>query len=422
MKRLFLRGIFALWLIFALLILLSRLPRAHSTAPLLVGTSQIDTGFSLTLVDTVSDIRANLRLPWGQVIWSNSNCRIAGIAITAFQRQLRMLDFVRARQVRYSFPNGTPERELIRITWSPDGHWLAGWYPVGTAYRIYSADTLTGQLEPLPPDVPVNWRGWIPPARFFYLDADGEVIDYDIAAGQMEHPGINVLQGFTQKGYKLLVVEGGDLRLFDLATRFETRFPNFMSAAMLQRETTFIAPDNAHIAYSAFDPGERLNLISIYHLADGTFSALPSLNTSFQPALVWSPDSTKLAYQAVTPELNRRDDILVVAGRTGDLLHRIPTLAQVDTLWSPDSRYLLIRGRDLRVFDTDTGQTLNWTEHAASHIVRAFWSPDSRTINVLVDQRDNSYDVYAATIANGQFRSPLIYPDMPVNVSYCYPA
>jgi serine/threonine protein kinase len=95
-------------------------------------------------------------------------------------------------------------------------------------------------------------------------------------------------------------------------------------------------------------------------------------------ALAWSPDGSKFA------AVSLNTSVQVYSAITGGVLVTFPSLTQaVLTLaWSPDGKYIASGGADgtMQVWSAITGQTsLTYTGHSAS-VYSVSWSPDSKLI------------------------------------------
>jgi WD40 repeat protein len=417
MKRFIFRVMVALWLILSGLILLSRLPRAHSTAPLLMGLS----GYSrllLNVIDPATHVNARVELPWLNPIIADHRCLLVGVRTDAAAGSVATLHLDRLPYARTLVTDAPlPVWDDVYPVLSPDRQTLGLLSPRNDPRSLTVLDLLTGQVTPILENVthiPSIW--WLTPERFLYAGARDRYVIYDLAARTQQPSAITGSSSrISVNATVLTTLEYGDYRLYDRNSGLE-RARYTLPDHINQPLSMSLLPDLTHLVYNSYDLMAQQDRVSVYNLRTGEEIELAVLNMELQPSS-FSSDVMKLAYLEYPTVPG---DIVVLATLTGELLHRIPAVDVRGISWSPDSRYLVIRGSDLRLFDTHTGQILPWTEFDVSMTHRLFWSSDNRTLYVQLKHiASSSFDLVASTIENGQFLPPVIYRWVPENIGIC---
>jgi hypothetical protein len=422
MSRLIFRWILLLLPLCLLLIAASKFTGTAFPSPLLTGIDDTGAVTTLHVMDMRSSIPVSLRFNHYYVRLSGDNCHAAASRETS-SSAFTTLNLADGQRAVYPMPGMTGVDRLWRlIAWSPDNRWLAVQYSHNGPDPLAVIDTLTDERVLIDEDFSGLWRGWMD-TQHFQIQASTSIYTYDMAARAFQPHVISSAPWYRSWNALYLLPDGDASRLLDAATGAALyRFSNINTATGANRINIEPAPNHASLAFTEINSDHDRQTPVIYHLATGTRLELPPLNTSYQPALIWSPDSTKLAYQQATPQLNRRDDILVIDSATGEVLHRVPQLTIVETVWSPDSRYLVMRGVDLRILDTHSGQVTAWDYPASGFMSRILWSPDSAWFGIrLFNRQSDSADMFILSIANGQIEATSDYRGSPGYTGFCFP-
>jgi Tol biopolymer transport system component len=145
------------------------------------------------------------------------------------------------------------------------------------------------------------------------------------------------------------------------------------------------SPDSTHIAYQAADPYESYSDLYLFELNSGKTTRVTRTG-DFAISPEWLPDSTQIAYIEADIETHTGDLYMydLITGRR----NRIAELGQHDLrpVWSPDGAYLLtgveVDEAEYEIFTVD----LNGMKHSfAEHIFGELsyqWSPDAQHIAV----------------------------------------
>lgn len=356
-----------------------------------------------------------------QVAPEQSNARLVSVAlalmvcvlatgIVVAYLWLRPPDYVAAEMV---FVSGELDRDLdlyqadqfgrhrFRLTKSPGYELFPSWSPDGSKLLFLRTGAIEG------PSSEEEWAR----TGIYIVDFEGaQPKEEPIASGRDVGVGV---PSWSPDGLSIGVLsldpsDGGDgapnsvLALIDLESKAHASVPLSVTATVMERALSW-SPDGTRVAFDAWatraggrGAGERRRWGYVYDLVQGRLTQLVP-NTA---AILWSPKAELLACrdqeQSGTVHLVRSD---------GTLMRSLEVGAQVtDLAWSPDGSVLaLVREREgesseLVILSPEEGELAIYASGAGQPGAYLAWSPDGQYLGYTLLSSMHVDDELAASL------------------------
>jgi WD40 repeat protein len=264
------------------------------------------------------------------------------------------------------------------VAWSPDGAFIASG-SFDKTVRVWS--TLTGETRLVYSGHAdqVNSVSWSPDGKLIASSGDGSVQVWDATTGRLILKNANQVYGtaWSPDSTRLAFGNGTSFQIWNVTAGKQLASYNSVITCCSDW-----SPDGKFIAASGVDDAKKVPTLQIWDIATQRLVFSTDLPNSRRSAVVWSPDSRRLAFAGTTG--------LVQSWQMPSGQHLVTYSAQGLTAmqkqwlcldWSHDGKYLAAGGYDgpMQVWNAQT-TAITYTSHGNVDVQALAWAPNRPVI------------------------------------------